>query len=70
MAIKAAERMVGQATMSMDKDQLAQATDAVNQAKQQYKRALAHQTGVDEHFFEISSELLERIEHQLEEAKK
>lgn len=70
MAIKAAERMVGQATMSMDEDQLKAATDAVNQAKEQYKRALAYQTGVDEHFFEISSELLDRIEHQLNEAKK
>lgn len=70
MAIKAAERMVGQATMSMDEDQLKAATDAVKQAKEQYKHALMHQTGVDDQFFEISSELIEKIEHQLEEAKK
>ncbi|MDE5414405.1 MAG: DUF2564 family protein [Bacillaceae bacterium] len=70
MAIKAAERMVGQATMSMDEDQLQAATEAVQQAKKQYYTAASHQTGVDERFFEISSELIEKIDHQLEEAKK
>ncbi|WP_026671910.1 DUF2564 family protein [Alkalihalobacterium bogoriense] len=70
MAIKAAQRMVGQATMSMDEEQLQAATDALEQAKQQYHHAAAHQTGVDEAFFEMSSELLDRIDHQLLEAKK
>ncbi|WP_096200475.1 DUF2564 family protein [Bacillus sp. FJAT-45350] len=69
MAIKSAQRMVGQATMSMDEDQLQAATDALNQAKQQYQHALSHKTGVDEQFFEFSSELIERIDHQLTEAK-
>lgn len=70
MAIKAAERMVGQATVNMDADQLEAATKAVEQAKNQYRNAVAHETGVDEHFLEMSSELLSRIEHQLTEAKK
>ena len=69
MAIKAAQRMVGQATMSMDEDQLTAATDALNQAKKQYQEALSHATGVDDQFFEFSSELIERIDHQLKEAK-
>ncbi|OIJ12817.1 hypothetical protein BKP35_09600 [Anaerobacillus arseniciselenatis] len=69
MAIKAAQRMVGQATMSMDEDQLKAATDALNQAKKQYQDAVSHATGVDDQFFEFSSELIERIDHQLQEAK-
>ncbi|OLS38053.1 hypothetical protein BTR22_05995 [Alkalihalophilus pseudofirmus] len=70
MAIKSAQRMVGQATMSMDPDQLQAATDAVNQAKEQYKKAASHQTGVDAAFFEFSEELLEKADTQLNEAKK
>lgn len=70
MAIKAAERMVGQATVNMDADQLEAATKAVEQAKRQYQEAVAHETGVDHHFLEMSSELLSRVEHQLTEAKK
>ncbi|WP_078553479.1 DUF2564 family protein [Bacillus alkalicellulosilyticus] len=70
MAIKAAQRMVGQATMSMDDDQLKAATQALQQAKNQFQHAISHQTGVDQQFFEISSELIERIDHQLDEAKK
>ncbi|MDV2683580.1 DUF2564 family protein [Alkalihalophilus lindianensis] len=70
MAIKSAQRMVGQATMSMDQEQLEAATDAVNQAKEQYKRAVSHQTGVDQTFFEFSEELLLKADQQLNEAKK
>ncbi|WNF35124.1 DUF2564 family protein [Bacillaceae bacterium IKA-2] len=69
MAIKAAQRMVGQATMSMDKDQLKAATDALSQAKKQYQDAISHEIGVDEQFFEFSSELIERLDHQLDAAK-
>jgi hypothetical protein len=69
MAIKAAQRMVGQATMSMDEDQLKAATDALNQAKKQYQDAASFVTGVDNQFFEFSSELIERLDHQLEAAK-
>ena len=70
MAIKSAERMIGHATMSMDEGQLQAATDALNQAKQQYQDALSHQTGVDDKFFEFSSEIIERMDTQLKEAKK
>lgn len=69
MAIKAAQRMVGQATMNMDEDQLKAATESLEQAKKQYADALAHATGVSDEFFEFSSELIERLDHQLTEAK-
>lgn len=69
MAIKSAQRMVGQATMSMDPDQLTAATDALNQAKQQLNDATRHATGLDDQFVEFSSELIERLDHQLEAAK-
>lgn len=69
MAIKAAQRMVGQATMSMDEGQLKAATDALSQAKKQYQDAISHMSGVDKQFFEFSSELIERLDHQLKEAK-
>lgn len=70
MAIKAAERMVGQATMSMDEDQLQAATDALNQAKMTFQKAAAYQTGIDERFFELSSDSIHKIDVQLNEAKK
>ncbi len=69
MAIKAAQRMVGQATMSMDQNQLKAATDALNQAKRQYANAIKHVSGVSDEFFEFSNELIERLDHQLTEAK-
>lgn len=69
MAIKAAQRMVGQATMSMDEGQLRAATDALSQAKKQYQDLNSHEIGVDKQFFEFSSELIERLDQQLEEAK-
>ncbi|WP_100372805.1 DUF2564 family protein [Bacillus sp. FJAT-45037] len=70
MAIKSAQRMVGQATVNMDAEQLEAATEAVNQAKDQYKKAVTHQTGVDQQFFEFSEELLAKVDQQLKEAKK
>ncbi|WP_017727896.1 DUF2564 family protein [Halalkalibacterium ligniniphilum] len=70
MAIKSAEHMVGQATRGMDEDQLKAATNALNDAKKRYQEAFAHQTGVDMAFFEFSRELLEKMDHQLNEAKK
>lgn len=70
MSIKAAQRMVGQATMSMDENQLKAATDALDQAKKQLQDARSHTTGVDDEFFEFSGDLIEKIDHQLKEAKK
>lgn len=69
LSIQSAEQIVGQATRSMDEEQIHAATNALNDAKQKLQQAKAHQTGVDERFFEMSSELIEKASHQLEEAK-
>ncbi|BAB05870.1 DUF2564 family protein [Halalkalibacterium halodurans] len=69
MAIKSAEHMVGQATRSMDEGQLQAATQALEDAKKQYHDAFSHQTGVDQAFFEFSSELIDKLSHQLDEAR-
>ncbi|NEU31293.1 DUF2564 family protein [bacterium LRH843] len=70
MSIQAAEQMVGQATRSMDEDQLQAATNALQDAKNKLQKAVAYQTGVDEMFLEMSSELISKADHQLNEAKK
>lgn len=70
MAIQSAEHMVGQATRSMDDEQLQAATNALHDAKEKLHKAVSFQTGVDEMFLEMSSELLEKADHQLKEAKK
>ncbi|TWI58976.1 DUF2564 family protein [Halalkalibacter nanhaiisediminis] len=69
MAIKSAEHMVGQATRSMDEEQLQAATNALQDAKEKLNKAVAYQTGVDDMFLEMSSELIEKADHQLKEAK-
>ncbi|MFC0560001.1 DUF2564 family protein [Halalkalibacter alkalisediminis] len=70
MSVLSAEHMVGQATRSMDEEQLEAATNALQDAKSQLYKAMSHQTGVDEAFFEMSQELLDKADHQLKEAKK
>lgn len=70
MSILSAEHMVGQATRTMDEEQIQAATDAIKTAKQQLSNALAHQTGVDDAFYEMATELLHKADHQLKEAKK
>ncbi|WP_332693053.1 DUF2564 family protein [Halalkalibacter lacteus] len=69
MSVLSAEHMVGQATRSMDEEQVEAATNALHDAKQQLQKAMSHQTGVDQAFFEMSHELLEKADHQLKEAK-
>ncbi|GAE25124.1 hypothetical protein JCM9140_1097 [Halalkalibacter wakoensis JCM 9140] len=69
MSVLSAEHMVGQATRTMDDEQLQAATNAVNDAKDQLHKAMAHQSGVDQTFFEMSKELLAKADHQLKEAK-
>ncbi|MCM3713470.1 DUF2564 family protein [Halalkalibacter oceani] len=69
LAIQSAEHMVGQATRSMDEEQLEAATNALQDARNQLKKATAFETGVDQHFFEMSEELLAKADHQLKEAK-
>ncbi|WP_347550239.1 DUF2564 family protein [Pseudalkalibacillus hwajinpoensis] len=68
MSIKSAQHLVGQATKSMNDNQLKAAQNAIDQAKQQFQQALAHKTGTNEQFYEFSSELIEKCETQLKEA--
>lgn len=63
MAIKAAEKIVGQATMNMDEKQLQAAKNALNQAKLSFQKAAAHRTGIDEKFFNCSLETFSKKEH-------
>ncbi len=70
MSIKAAEKMVGTATMSMDPDQLEDAKRAVNNARVEYAEAVKASPGTDGQFFEQSMELLDRCEEQLKEARR
>ncbi|WP_054709669.1 DUF2564 family protein [Bacillus sp. JCM 19041] len=69
LAIQAAQHMVGQATRSMDEEQIKAANDALQQAEVQFKSALAHQNNIDEAFFAHSSALLDQASHQLNEAE-
>lgn len=69
LAIQAAQQMVGQATRSMDKNQLKAANNALQQAETQFKQALAHQNNIDEAFFAHSSALLDLTSQQLHEAE-
>ncbi|MBU9721424.1 MULTISPECIES: DUF2564 family protein [Bacillaceae] len=67
MSVKAAQKTVGAATMSMDPDQLEDATSAINDAKSML------QMGIDQHmddeFISYCSGLIEKLEHQVHEAK-
>ena len=69
MSIKAAEKMVGSATMSMDPEQLQDAKQTIQNAKEQFQHAKANNTGVDDKFFHESSKLLQHLEKQLTEAQ-
>ncbi|MCK0472020.1 DUF2564 family protein [Halalkalibacter sp. APA_J-10(15)] len=70
MAILSAEHMVGQATRSMDEEQLQSATEAISIAKTQLRNAVTHKTGVDHAFLEMADELINKADHQLVEAMK
>ncbi|ADU30470.1 DUF2564 family protein [Evansella cellulosilytica] len=67
MAIKAAQRTVGNATMNMDPDQLETATKAIEAAKDQLNSAYKHE--MSKEFIDYSSGLIQKLEHQVEEAK-
>lgn len=68
MSIKAAQKSVGDATMNMNPKQLENATNALNEAKKQLN--LAKQYEMSDEFMNYSSNLLKKLEHQLNEAKK
>lgn len=69
MSIKAAEKMVGTATMSMDAVQIHDAAEVLDKAKADLQRLKAHSQGKNEPFFEISQALLNKVDHQLKEAR-
>lgn len=68
MAIKAAQKTVGNATMSMNPKQLDTATKAINDAKKQLDLAMQYE--LSKEFINYSTHLLEKLEHQVNEAKK
>lgn len=65
MSIKAAQKMVGSATMSMDKELLQNATNALQDARTQ----LTNAQNVDSDFLQRSEQALSQSEEQLNEAK-
>ncbi|MBU9714856.1 DUF2564 family protein [Evansella tamaricis] len=67
MAVKAAQKTVGSATMSMDPDQLESAEDAIQSAKAQLRMGMEHH--LDEELITYCSGLIEKLEHQIHEAK-
>jgi len=68
MQVKAAQKMVGTATMSMDEHQLSDATDAITQARAQLEKMKALATDLDEEFLVKQEEYLAQVEQQLNEA--
>lgn len=69
MSVLAAQNMVGKATMSMDIEQLEEATQALKEARGRLAHASSNQTGVDLEFLEGQETLLTQSEEQLNEAK-
>ncbi|WP_026689727.1 DUF2564 family protein [Alteribacter aurantiacus] len=67
MAIKAAQKMVGQATMSMNPEQLETATQALNDAKNQLQQAVNYEMSGE--LGDYSHDLIDKLESQLEKAK-
>lgn len=69
MYVAAAKKMVGSATMSMDPEQLDDASSAIADARKQLNSVKHHTTGVDDQFLERQEALIEECEHQLNEAR-
>lgn len=67
MSVKAAQKMVGSATMQLDPEAMQHAENAIQDARDLMNRSL--KTGVDEEFLSNQQQLLEQCEHQLSEAK-
>lgn len=68
MSVKAAQKMVGSATMQLDPEAIHDAENAVRDAQNLMSRST--KTGVDQEFLSTQQQLLEQCEHQLSEAKK
>lgn len=69
MKVKAAQKLVGYATMSMDHQQLTDATDAITQARSQLEKMKSLATDLDEEFLVKQEEELTQVEQQLREAQ-
>lgn len=68
MAIKAAQQMIGAATMSMDKEQLEDAKDALSKAKIEFNHAKKGLDATNQSFFDINNKIIQEMEHQLSAA--
>lgn len=68
MSVKAAQKMVGSATMQLDPEAIQHAQHAIRDARDLMGRST--KTGVDQDFLSNQQQLLEQCEHQLTEAKK
>ncbi len=67
MSVKAAQKMVGSATMQLDPEAMEHAENAIRDARNLI--SMSPKTGVDEEFLAKQKELLQQCEHQLTEAK-
>jgi hypothetical protein len=67
MSVKAAQKMVGSATMQLDPEAIHHAENAISDAKDLMNRST--KTGVDQEFLTKQQQLLDQCEHQLSEAK-
>jgi hypothetical protein len=67
MSVKAAQKMVGSATMQLDPEAIHHAENAISDAKDLMNRS--SKTGVDQEFLSKQQQLLNQCEHQLSEAK-
>jgi hypothetical protein len=70
MSIKAAQNMVGKATMAMDDNLLQAASEAVNNAHEQLDSFISNGPGTDEPLIAQSKKLLTDIEEQINEARR
>ncbi|MDQ0228834.1 DUF2564 family protein [Metabacillus malikii] len=67
MSVKAAQKMVGSATMQLDPEAIQRAEEAIQDARNIMNRS--QHTGYDEDFIQEQSSLLQQCEHQLSEAQ-
>lgn len=67
MSVKAAQKMVGSATMQLDPEAIQHAENAISDARDIMNRST--KTGVDQEFLSKQQKLLEQCGHQLSEAK-
>lgn len=68
MFVETAQKMVGSATMSLDRDMLAEAKQSIANAYEQLTRIRSERTGVDDSFLAKCEQRLKQAEHQLNEA--